>query len=135
MPTPATAAIYFQGADATLDDAHAELVANTAPGSTERDGDRVIVRWTRHDRPHRFVITRVEGPHVTRAAAELGDHEQWGKALARCDARFEIAIDDLDAALDEINTLIEVETALRELVRGFQHTPWNGNFLHWSELR
>ena len=51
-------------------------------------------------------------------------------AMRTLDARFEIAIDDLDEALDEINTLIDVQSALQEVSNGYLFLPWNG---HLSE--
>ena len=48
-------------------------------------------------------------------------------ALRECDARFEIGMDDLDKVLDEINTLMEVETALQDASHGYLFLPWNGN--------
>ena len=73
--------------------------------------------------PHPAGVRR-GGP---REAAEIGAGTAHEDALRGCDARFEIGIDDLDAALDEINTLIEVQSALQDASRGFLFLPWNGN--------
>jgi hypothetical protein len=40
--------------------------------------------------------------------------------------RFEVLIDDLDEALDEINTLIEVQVALMNATQGFLFNTWIG---------
>ncbi|MCU0627700.1 MAG: hypothetical protein MUF21_14630 [Gemmatimonadaceae bacterium] len=54
--------------------------------------------------------------------------------LRHCDARFEIEIEDLDAALDEINTLMEVQGALQDASQGWLHLPWNGTVTEpWQE--
>jgi hypothetical protein len=38
-----------------------------------------------------------------------------------------MGIDNLDAALDEINTLMEVQGALQDAAKVFHFLPWNGN--------
>ena len=41
---------------------------------------------------------------------------------------------DLDAALDEINTLMEVQGALQDASRGYLFVPWSGNLSEpWGE--
>jgi hypothetical protein len=66
-------------------------------------------------------------PHVAAEAAEIGEGTPHEAAMRECGARFEVEIDDLDAALDEINTLMEVQGALQDASRGFLFLPWNGN--------
>jgi len=43
--------------------------------------------------------------------------------MGECSARSEIGIDDLNAALDEINTLMEVQDALQDASQGFLFLP------------
>jgi hypothetical protein len=59
-------------------------------------------------------------------AAKIGHGTPHEDALRECDARFEIVIEDLDEALDEINTLMEVQGALQDVSQGFLFLPWNG---------
>ncbi|MDB5313114.1 MAG: hypothetical protein JWO38_7316 [Gemmataceae bacterium] len=47
--------------------------------------------------------------------------------MRECDVRFEVYFDSPHEALDEINTLMEVQIALQEASGGFLFLPWNGN--------
>ncbi|WP_205757387.1 hypothetical protein [Lysobacter enzymogenes] len=71
-------------------------------------------------------IAFVHGAQVAQQAAAIAGGGAYQDALRGCDARFEIAIDDLDEALDEMNTLIEVQTTLQEGTGGFLFNDWNG---------
>src|SRR4051812_18000200 len=51
---------------------------------------------------------------VRAEAAEIGEGTEHAAAMRECDARFEIDFDSLDEALDEINTLMEVQGALQD---------------------
>lgn len=74
-----------------------------------------------------FRIVLSAEPHVAVEAAEIGEGTPHEAAMRECGARFEVGIDDLDAALDEINTLMEVQGALQDASQGFLFLPWNGN--------
>jgi hypothetical protein len=89
-----------------------------------REGDVLTVG--RPGSPH-FRIRLSAEPHVAVEAAEIGDGTPHAAAMSECGARFEIVIDDLNAALDEINTLMEVQGALLDASQGFLFLPWNGN--------
>ena len=81
-----------------------------------------------------FHIVLSEAPHVAAEAAEVGEGTPHAAAMRKCGARFEISIDDLEAALDEINTLMEVQGALQDASQGFLFLPWNGNLSEpWRE--
>jgi hypothetical protein len=67
------------------------------------------------------------GEHVRAEAAKIGEGTPHKAAMQGCDARYEIGIDDLDEALDEINTLIEVQIVLQDASQGFLYLPWNNN--------
>lgn len=73
-----------------------------------------------------FRIVLSAEPHVAAEAAEIGEGTPHEVAMRECGARFEVGIDDLDAALDEINTLMEVQGALQDASQGFLFLPWNG---------
>jgi len=74
------------------------------------------------------------GEHVRAEAAEIGEGTPHEAAMRECDARFDIGIDDLDEALDEINTLIEVQTAVQDASQGYLFLPWNNNLSEpWRE--
>jgi hypothetical protein len=66
-------------------------------------------------------------PWVREEAAEIGEATLHAVAMRDCDARFEVTFVSLDAALDEINTMMEVQVALQKVCRGFLFLPWNGN--------
>lgn len=72
-----------------------------------------------------FRITLAQQPHVLIEAQEIGRGTEYEQALSRCDARFEIDIPDLDEALAEINTLMEVQGALQDASAGYLFLPWN----------
>jgi hypothetical protein len=67
-------------------------------------------------------------PYVAREAAEIVQGNPQVAALLPCDARFEILIDDLDAALQDYETLFAVQEVLEEATGGFLFNTWNGLF-------
>ena len=81
-----------------------------------------------------FRIELSSDPHVAEEAAEIGKGTPHAAAMLGCGARFEVYFDDLDAALDEINTLMEVQGALQDASQGFLFLEWNGNLSEpWRE--
>jgi len=84
----------------------------------------LAVSWV-EERPVLRVVL-ADGAHVAAEAAEIGAGSAFEQALRACTARFEIAIDDLDEALDEMNTLIEVQATLQEGTGGVLFNSWNG---------
>ena len=66
--------------------------------------------------------------YVAEEAAEIAQGNPHAVALLPCDARFEVLIDDLDAALDEYSTLFAVQEALENATGGFLFNTWNGQF-------
>ncbi|MBK6921172.1 MAG: hypothetical protein IPH07_27495 [Deltaproteobacteria bacterium] len=81
-----------------------------------------------------FRIVLSAEPHVAVEAAKIGMGTPHEAAMRECGARFEVAIDDLDAALDEINTLMEVQGALQDASQGFLFLPWSGHLSEpWRE--
>jgi hypothetical protein len=83
--------------------------------------------------PH-FRIWLEVGEPVRAEAAEIGEGTPHEAAMRECDARFDIGIDDLDEALQEINTLIEVQTAVQDASQGYLFLPWNNNLSEpWRE--
>lgn len=81
-----------------------------------------------------FRIRLSTEPHVALEAAEIGEDTPHEDAMRECGARFEVAIDDLDKALDDINTLMEVQGELQDASAGFLFLPWNGSLSEpWRE--
>ena len=91
-----------------------------------RLGTELVVSWA--DSPE-FRVCLDVGSHVPLEAAEIGAGTEFDAALRECNARFEVAFDDLGAALDEINTLMQIQGALQIASQGYLFLPWNGNIL------
>src|SRR4051794_21775537 len=117
-----TCMVFFRPGACDLDAAARSL---TGYGLTvPRQGDHLTAG--RPGSPQ-FRVRLVADEHMRADAAEIGEGIPHAAALRECSARFEVSIDDLDAALDEINTLMEVQGALQDASLGFLFLPWNGN--------
>jgi len=114
--------VYFRSGTSDLDAAAGALTKYRL--TVARQGDQLIV--SRPDRPQ-FRLRLKTGESVRAEAVEIGEGTSHERAMQECDARFEIDIDDLDAALDEANTLMEVQGALQDASQGFLFLPWNGS--------
>lgn len=66
--------------------------------------------------------------HVAEENAEIAQMHPLAAALLPCEVRFEVLIDNLDAALYEYNTLFAVQEALEEATGGFLFNTWNCGF-------
>lgn len=86
------------------------------------------VTASRPGSPH-FDIGISAEPWVREEAAEIGEGTPHAAAMRDCGARFEVTFESLDAALDEFNTMMEVQMALQEASNGLLFLPWNGNLL------
>jgi len=72
-----------------------------------------------------FDISLVNDNHVLEEAKEIGQGTPFSSEMNLCNARFEVTIEDLDEALNEINTLMEVQGALQDASKGYLFLPWN----------
>jgi hypothetical protein len=72
-------------------------------------------------------ITRGEVAAVL-ASRLMGRGRKHRALAAGCDAYVEITFESLDEVLDEINTLIVVQSALQEATRGLLYRSWNQTF-------
>jgi hypothetical protein len=70
--------------------------------------------------------------YVAEENAEIAQGHPQAAALLPCDVRFEVMIDDLDATLQEYQTLFAVQEALVGATGGFVFNTWNCGF-PWSE--
>jgi hypothetical protein len=114
--------VFFQPEACDLD---AAIQSLTRYGLTvTRQGDYLT---TGRPGSPQFRVRLVAGMNVRIEAAEISHGTPHAEAMRACSARFEIGIDDLDAALDEINTLMEVQGALQDTSQGFLYLDWNGN--------
>lgn len=114
--------VYFTGA-ATLDDA--ERVLRKTSLSVSRTNDTLQVRWGQG--PMLWIGLRAAA-HVKLEALEVAEDKGVAQ-LGLCDRRFEVGFDDLDAVLDETNTLAEVQMTLQDLTRGWITMSWNGELM------
>jgi hypothetical protein len=117
-----TCMVYFQTGACDL--ATAARFLSSYGLTVVRRGDTLIA--SRPGSPQ-FRISLSSEPHVLAEAVGSSQGTPHAAAMRECAARFEVVIDDLDAALDEINTLIEVQGALQDASRGFLFLSWNGN--------
>ena len=90
----------------------------------QQAGDVLHVRWA--ERGPELRVRYSDADYVQIEATEIGKRTEWASSLARTDRRFEVAFDDLDAVLSEMNTLIEVQATLQDLTRGYLFNTWNG---------
>ncbi len=88
------------------------------------DGQALVVQW--EDDGPALRIRLSAAPHVNAEAIEIAEGTAHAAGMSRCNARFEIDIDDLDETLDEINTLIEVQATLQDATDGYLFNSWNG---------
>jgi hypothetical protein len=114
--------VFFRPGACDLD-AAADTLAGYGLTVTRQAGELTVGR----SGSPQFRVRLVAEPHVAVEAAEIGEGTPHAAVMRACGARFEIAIDDLDAALDEMNTLLEVQGALQDASRGYLFLPWNGN--------
>ncbi len=117
-----TCAVFFQAGACDLECA-GQALAKTGLAVSKGDG---FLRVGRPGAPTYRVRLSTE-PHVQVEAAEIAAGTPHESAMRACAARFEIEIDDLDEALDEINTLMEVQGGLQEASNGYLFIPWSGS--------
>jgi hypothetical protein len=121
--------VFFRRGACDLE-AAAEALAGYGLTVTRRDKELTAGR----PGSPQFRLRLSAAPHVAAEAAEIGDGTPHAAAMRECAARFEIEIDDRNAALNEINTLMEVQGALQDASQGFLFLPWNGNLSEpWRE--
>ncbi|QQP95775.1 hypothetical protein [Lysobacter enzymogenes] len=118
--------IYFGHGAADL--ARAERALDEAGLDVERSGDRLRIGGG--ERPE-FGLVVWSGPSVAAEAREIAARHApdsaEASALLQCAARFEVWFEDAEEVFDEINTLIEIQTALQDETAGVVFMPWNGN--------
>lgn len=110
-----------------LDDrvaANARVTAALADAGFLVDADggsgRVDVRWG-GDGEITLHLRRLSEKEVAFVVEDLP------RKVVNLDAGYAIEIDDLDAALDEMNTLIEVQAKMQGATTGWIFNEWNGS--------
>jgi hypothetical protein len=115
--------LYFDNDQFTLDDA-ARALGERKLSVTAR-GDTLDVRRGGGPVLH---VRLARGPAVWDDARRIGAGTKYADRLARCGSRLVITFADLDAVLDEINTLIDVQSALEKATGGLYYNCWNRRF-------
>ncbi|MEQ1310345.1 MULTISPECIES: hypothetical protein [unclassified Acinetobacter] len=116
--------ILFRSDSCTLERAEQELRAYNL--QVHQNGNSLMVERSGSSK---FQIVLVREPHVIKEAQEIAEGTEYEQSISLCDARFEVTIDDLEMALDEINTLMEVQGALQDASSGYAFLPWNGQII------
>ncbi|AJT40949.1 hypothetical protein [Psychromicrobium lacuslunae] len=116
--------VYFLAGSATLEDAREALpLHDLGPVGVSTESFTVNAEGLR------FRVSLEESAEVATAAQQAaGDQQRW-QTLANCAARFSVEVSDLPAALDEINTMMELQGALQDCSDGYLVLPWNGGIL------
>ena len=87
-----------------------------------------------HNSSPKFEINMVNENHVLDDAIKISKGTEFESKMSKCNVRFEIKISNLNEALNEINTLMEVQGALQDASKGYLFTPWNNNISEpWTE--
>ena len=116
--------VCFRSGQCDLDGA-AKALAGFNLTVTRRDDELLVA----YDDGPTLRVSYAVGDYVAEEAAEIARSDPKALATLPCDARFEIAIDDLDAVLNEYSTLFAVQEALAGATGGFVFDSWNGNIL------
>jgi hypothetical protein len=84
------------------------------------------VQW--HDGPL-LLVSIQRGSYVETVIRSLVGRRRKHRALVPgCDTQIKIELSDVEEVLDEINTLIEVQSTLQNATRGLMYMSWNHNF-------
>lgn len=120
-------AIYFNDPAYTLDDARNAL--DELGLEIVREGE--CLNLSGEDLPS-FAVRLLDDAatvpaQAQRIAARFGPDTREGRVLAGCDRCLWVGIGDFDQALDEINTMMEVQAALQDATGGVLFLSWNGH--------
>lgn len=121
-----TLLILFESGKAALDDAAEALkgrVFEVEKRTLATGGEVLTAKWGSGPVFH---VCFNEAAHVAEESREIGEGSDFTDQLNRCNARFEVIIEDLDQAIDEMNSLIELQLTLQTLTGGFIYNCWNG---------
>ena len=117
-----TCYIFFGPGKATLESAESSLMGYGL--AVDRSDGHLVVHLPGSPS---FMVRLANAEHVQAEAAEIGAGTEHEAEMSACTERFEIEIDDLTGALDEINTLMEIQWALQEASGGLLFLPWNAS--------
>ncbi|HEV7167367.1 MAG TPA: hypothetical protein VGN49_05290 [Micrococcaceae bacterium] len=115
--------VYFARGAADLDAAAAALPDHDL--GADRQGSELLISVA----GMRFRVTLEDTPAVAAEAAAAGRGTEFDAGMARCTARFTVEVNDLEAALEEITTMMELQGALQDSCSGFVFLPWNNGII------
>ncbi len=121
-----TLLILFESGQATLDEAAEALKGRgfEVEKRTLETGGEVLT--AQYESGPVFHVCFNDSDHVVEESREIGEGTEFTEQLSRCSVRFEVIIEDLDQAIDEMNSLIELQLTLQSLTNGFILNCWNG---------
>jgi hypothetical protein len=120
---PSTFLIFFRAGSASLEGATDSLAGYGL--TVVRKDDYLEV--SRLGSPT-YRVRIAQGSHVSSKARDIAAGTPYEEAMRDCNECFEVTINDLDEALDEVNTLMEIQGALQDVSGGHLFLPWNGSF-------
>jgi hypothetical protein len=116
-----TCTIYFSSPEHTI---HSIKEPLEEEGLFLREKDNALfVRWD--DKGPELKVTYRAGTEVQTEAAAVGLATEFEERLHACPYAFDIQFEDLEAVLDEINTLIQVQGVLQSTSKGVAFNSWN----------
>lgn len=116
-----TCTIYFDSPELTIQSVKASLQEDGL--FVKESTGALFVRWSDQG-PELKVIHRA-GADVRVEAAAIGLSTEYEDRLLRCHYAFDIEFNDLNAVLDEVNTLIQVQHILLCTSEGVAFNSWN----------
>ena len=118
--------IFFKDPDEKFTTAQMQLSLKKSGLSVSNEAEVLSVRWG--DGPI-LKVSIQRGSHLEAVLRGLvGQHRKYSSFISGVDAEIKIEISDLNEALDEINTLIEVQATLQDVTQGLMYMSWNQVF-------
>ena len=113
--------VFFNDQSINLDS-----VVRDHPNGYARSGATLATKAYADGDPILFIRHEV-GPHVRHMAEKVAMGSEHETAMKDCNACFVVCFADLEQALDEINTLIDVQSTLQDLTSGYLYLEWNAS--------
>jgi hypothetical protein len=89
-----------------------------------QEEEMLQVRWGKSGPT--FFVKIVRGTIIeTMLRGHVKRRKKLNSWITGCDAAVEISFDDLDEVLDEINTLIKVQSTIQQATQGIGFNSWN----------
>lgn len=118
--------IFFRDPETKFDTSRLREVVAAAGLSATAGGEPITVQFGEGPKMKlsiargKFLETMVRGL--------VGTQRKHKDLVAGCDAQIKIEIENLDEALDEMNTLIDLQASLQNATGGLMYNSWNQEF-------